>query len=100
VSEVVFIIGAELSGESKVWKNEGFAGGFVNCVTFAQNIPDALDKCDKALKEDGYSIVIFDSAYIYKPSEFEGSDETLEAVNRLKSESHEVQYGNFHVYGH
>ena len=100
MGEIVFIVGAELSGKSKAWVNEGYAGGFVNCVTFAADIPKALEKCGKALKEDGYGIVIFDSAYIYKEEEFEGSVETIDAVQRLKSESHDVQYGNFHVYGH
>jgi hypothetical protein len=100
VDKVVFIIGAELSGKSKAWENEGYAGGFVNCVTFAEDIPKALDNCRKALSEDNYEVVIFDSAFIFNESEFDGSEVTLEAVSRLKLESHEVQYGNFHVYGH
>jgi len=100
VGEIVFIIGAELSGKSKAWENEGYAGGFVNCATSAEDIPKALKKCSKALNQDGYSVVIFDSAFIFKEQEFEGSDETLDAVHRLKSENDEVQYGNFHVYGH
>ena len=98
--EVVFIVGAELSGNSKAWEGEGYAGGFVNCVTIAQDIPKALDKCTKALAEDGYEVVIFESAHIFDEAAFEGSDVTLEAVSRLKSESHNVQYGNFHVYGY
>ena len=97
---VVFIVGAELSGNSKAWESEGYAGGFVNCVTNARDIPNALDKCKKALNEDGYEIVIFDSAYVFDEAAFEGGDVTLEVVTRLKSESHEVQYGHFHVYGH
>ena len=100
MEEVVFVVGAELSGKSKSLKGQGYAGGFVNCFTTALDIPKAIEKCTKALNEDGYVVVIFDYASVYDELEFEDSIETLEAVGRLKAENHEVQYSSFEVYGH
>ena len=100
MGEVVFIVGAELSGESKTLKKQGYVGGFVNCFTHALDIPKAIEKCTEALNADGYIVVIFDHASIYDESDFEDSVDTNEAVSRLKTESHEVQYSNFNVYGH
>ena len=100
MDEVIFIVGAELSGQSRTLKEQGYAGGFVNCFTTALDIPRAIDKCTKALNEDGYVVVIFDYASVYDELEFQDSVETLEAVSRLKAESHEVQYSSFEVHGH
>ena len=79
--------------------NEGYAGGFVTCVTIEPSIEKAIVAAKRALNEDGYDVHDIDKAFRFEPEEWTDDKEMQRLVSEAVA-SGELKYSDFDVWGH